>query len=245
MGRAVARALRAIPPGPCFAAALTIARAAAPILVRVRAATRLGASRLDEPIATALFVVLGYLHAKKTRFNVPFRVEGDVSLTVPGNTRAGILVAAPASALNTLLARFVYEHHSEPLVVAAELDSYPILGTATSIPCLRISPTYMLTVRTALAQNRVVLAMVEQTRSSRRTVDFDTTRGRVFVADSLIRLASHCGARICFATNHLGHNGEVVITLESPQPAGTRTADSDVAAFVSFMQRHIAARQAA
>lgn len=151
----------------------------------------------------------------------------------------------PFSALNSLMMRVLHEQHPDMAVVTSSRLLYESIGGEAKIQVIARSSTFMVSIRQALARGTLVAAMIERWESGRRTVKFPTAAGSMLAADALIRVAARCGARVCFAAVRLDGDGLVTIALDAPPDDTPRSPETDVAAYVAFVQRHVSASAAA
>jgi lauroyl/myristoyl acyltransferase len=207
----------------------------------LRSAPRLATpGHIDTPTTVLLQKLLARLDLAGCRFSAPARVKGAEALSAAMAEGHGVMAVGIDSVLNPLMVRYFHEQQLQPLVVATN-DPYHLPGTSTSIPSLQTRYGFMVRVRSALADGRLVMAKLDQAQSGRRSMSFETDGRAVVAADPLIRLATRWKARLCLAAIHLEEDGSLKITLELP-PATSRSADADVAAFVAFQQRFITER---
>ena len=243
-GRTLTSPLRVVPYPRRFAAALRVSRGLTPVLHRLRDGARVHRGLTDTPLASTLFSVLSQMNRSGTPFPLPVRVEGSVDLLAPREDGRGLLVVGPFSTLNSLMMRFLRRHRPDMSVVAASRLPYECIGAAATIPVIGRTPAFMVGVRDALARGELVAAMIEAGQSGRRTIEFPTARGAVMASDALVRLAARIGARLCFAAVRLDGGGTVTVALDAPPETGRRSAEADLAAYVSFVQRFVAASAA-
>ena len=243
-GRALGSALRVVPPGRRFAAALAAARTLSPVLHRLPLGARLPRGHTDTPLASALFSVLSHMHRRGITFPLPVRVEGSTEILAPRDGR-GLLVVGPFSTLNSLMMRFLHRHRPDMTIVTGNRLRYECIGDEATIPVIGKGPSFMVGVRQALGRGALVAAMIERWESGRRTVEFPTAGGPMLAADALVRLAARCDARVCFAAVRLDGDGAVVVALEAGPEIAPRSADADIAAYVAFVQRLVAESAAA
>ncbi|MEW5929962.1 MAG: hypothetical protein AB1941_21110 [Gemmatimonadota bacterium] len=239
-GRTLGSALRVVPYERRFAAALAMARTLSPVLHRLLVGARLPRGHTDTPLASALFSVLGHMHRRRIPFPLPVRVEGSAEILAPRDGR-GLLVVGPFSALNSPMMRFLHRHRPDMTVVTGNRLRYECIGDEATIPVICRGPAFMVGVRQALARGGLVAAMIERWEPGRRTVGFPTARGPMLAADALVRLAARCDARLCFAAVRLDGDGAVTVALGAPPEGAPRSAEADLAAYVAFVQRLVAA----
>ena len=238
-GAMLARVLGALPETRRFDAAVRMARVLVPALRLGPVPAGLRPSKLDTPLATVLSLILNQVHRRAVAFTPRIEVDGDPDvLTGRGQ---GVLVVGPYSKLNSLLIRYFHEHHPRMVVVTATDDVYQGLGSRAPVPHVTLSPSFMVTLRHALATDALVSAMIETEPGARRTFEFPTARGPMHASDALIRLAARCGARLAFASIELTPGGALRVVLRAPATDAPRSAARDVAAYIGFVQERAAA----
>ena len=238
-GAVLARVLGAAPRARRYDVAVRMARVLAPALRLASMPGGFRPSKLDTPVATVLSLLLNQLHRRALEFTPRFEVDGDPELLT--GRGQGVVVVGPYSKLNSLLIRYFHEHHPRMLVVTASDDAYQRLGTRATVPHVALSPTFMVTLRHALASDTLVSAMIETEPGARRTLEFPTAKGPMYASDALVRLAERCGARLAFASIELATGGALRVVLRAPTSDGPRTVGRDVAAYVAFVQERAAA----
>lgn len=241
-GAMLARTVGAFPRERRFDVAIHIARALTPVLRRIpMPAGPQFTSKLDTPAATTLSLLLGMMNRRGIEFTPRVRVEGDLDgLTGPGQ---GVLVVAPYSKLNSIGVRFFHEHRPGTTVVTAIDRDYHGLGSRATVPRIVTKRTFMVNLRHALAGEALAFAMIETTSDARGAVCFPTAKGPMFAVDGLLRFAARVDVQLTFASVELAPEGAVRIVLGAPPRDEPRTADGDLAAYIRFVQKRVAASQ--
>jgi lauroyl/myristoyl acyltransferase len=230
--------IRLLPRRLRFRTAILIARAAAPLLrftgvVQMRAAMRI--ETIPEIVAYHVLEVL-------TRHGVAF----DPVIRTPGLERfaaglelgRGVLLVSPHSMLATLTVRSLYDIGIR--VIAISPAAMIVQGTSVAVRVIGNSPGFLLEARDLLRRNEVVGAMIDRSEvTGRNTFEVDTVKGPIVVADALIRLAVRSGAAIVFMASRMA-GGKIVIEHVTPAAEESRSAEGVTAAFITFLQDHLA-----
>ena len=230
--------MRFLPVRLRFRSAVMIAWAATPLLRW----TKIVRERLAMRMETAREIVTYHLLDVLTRHGVAFdpavRMIGVERIDEGLAIGRGVLVVGPHSMLSILSLRSHFDRGMDVTVIAA--DPLKIPGTSVMSKVIEPSFTYLLGVRTILRANGLVCAMIDRDAPLfKTTFEVMTAQGPVVVADALIRLAVRSEASVVFMAARIA-SGELVIAYDAPSAEASRSAESVTAAFVSFLQNHVA-----
>ena len=177
-----ATAMRLVPRRYRFDAAFAVARAAVPLFRRTEAYWEQERIGFDEPHEIALHFVLNALTRKGTRFDPVIAVKGYEELERAYATGKGVLVVGPHAALTLLMIRHFYDRGLDPVVISPD-PRMRVGGTAVTARTVQPSATFLIKTRSRLRRGELVCAMPDRAEHhGPRTVEFDTSIGRVIVA---------------------------------------------------------------
>ncbi|HEX8619161.1 MAG TPA: hypothetical protein VF911_16390 [Thermoanaerobaculia bacterium] len=200
-------------------------------------------NRLRTRVETAREIVTFHLLEALTHHGVAFdprlRTAGLEDFEAALAQERGLLIVGLHSMLSMLALRALRDMGKEATVIAPN----PVLIPGTAVVARTIAPsfTYLLEVRRALRENEIVVAMVDRARRpSRTTMAVPTAQGPILIVDALMQLATRTGTPILFSATRL-RGREFVITHRAPSPEQSQSPEAVTAAFITFLQDHVAA----
>jgi len=240
-GIVVSTAVRLLPRGMRFRAAIAIARIAT-LLLRFTGIVR---QRLGMRMETAREIVtyqlLEILTRNGVRFDPAVRTIGWEHVTNALASGRGVLMVAPHAMLSTFILWLLTDTGAEMNVVSAA--PMLVMGTGAPVSIINAAPAFLLQVRKVLRANGLVGAMIDRdVVTSRSTFEVPTDGGPVVIADALLQVAFRMNAAVVFHVGHL-HDGEIVVTFDVPSPDESRSVEGITEAFISFLQKHVAVLQ--
>ena len=225
--------LRAVPRRRRFAIVLGLAR------MMARVAPRAGLLGTQYPLESARDVVFVHLLKLLRRDRVPYdpvvKPEGIGRLDEAVACGRGVLLVGPHTRVTAEATIHYLLASGYPLTVVIRPGADALDESEFTIPQIRRSPHFLFAVREALGEGRTVFAMIDRYAAAPGTVPIETTSGTVHVADSLLRLATRCGARVVFLASRTERDG-VSCTVEAPPPDGT--SEDYMRAFARFLQSY-------
>jgi hypothetical protein len=237
-----AAAMRLVPRPYRFGAAVSVARASAPLLRLTNAFREQELKGFDGPREIALHFVLNALTRNGARFDPVIEVEGLAELERVCASGAGVLVLGPHAALTLLMIRLFYDRGLNPVVITPD-PGMRAAGTTSAVQTVQPSPTFLVKTRDRLRRGELVCAMPDRAEHhGARTIEFVTVSGRVIVAPALMHVAARCGARVLFTEVH-ADGGSVVGTIQAP--ANASSGDAITEDFMAFVRARAEARRSA
>lgn len=228
-------AMEAIPRHRRFGAVLGLSRTIAPLAPR----NGLGLILHNRsPLESTRDIVFVQLLALLNRYQIPFdpevTVEGIEKLDEAVAAGRGVLLAGPHTHVS-ILTTIRHLHDSGYPLSAVTLGAFDRpAGKRSKIPEIPHSPHFLLEVREALGQGRLVFAMIDRYTAVPGTVPVETRGGTVHVADALFRLAARCGARVVFVASRTERD-RVSCTLDAPREG---SSDDYMREFARFIQEY-------
>jgi hypothetical protein len=151
----------------------------------------------------------------------------------------GVLLAGPHTRLSQIAVRHLRKAGYDLVAVSSSPSSVPRPPRA-GVPHIHVSPHFLVAVREALVQGRVVFAQIDHDAAiPGRTVEVRTSMGNLNVSDALLRLASRCQARTLFIASRGTSDGlECAIVSPVAEP-GSRPDPVGLDDFSRFLQGHV------
>ncbi|HEX8670435.1 MAG TPA: hypothetical protein VF710_01025 [Longimicrobium sp.] len=168
------------------------------------------------------------------RIHVPGLAELDEAVAAG----RGVLLAGPHTRLSQIAVRHLRRAGYDLVAVSSSPGSVP--RTPRGVPHIHVSPYFLVAVREALVQGRVVFAQIDHDAAiPGRTVEVHTGMGKLNVSDALLRLASRCRARTLFIASRGTADGfECSIVSPTAEP-GSRPDPVGLDDFSRFLQGHV------
>jgi lauroyl/myristoyl acyltransferase len=236
-----AAAMRLMPRCYRFGVAMLIARAAVPLLRWTAAYREQEMMGFDSPHEIALHFALNALTRNGTRFDPVVAVKGYEEFERAYAAGKGVLVIGPHAALTLLMIRLFYDRGLDPVVVSPD-SRMRVGGTDVTVRTVLPSPTFLVRTRSSLRRGELVCAMPDRgEHKGRRTVEFDTAKGRVIVAPALMQVAARCGARVVFTEVH-AEGRALVGTIAAPSAASAVAGDAITREFMEFVRARAESR---
>jgi lauroyl/myristoyl acyltransferase len=156
---------------------------------------------------------------------------------------SGVLLAGPHTRLSQIAVRHLRWAGYDVVAVSSSHGS--VRRSPRGVPHIPVSPHFLVAVREALVQGRVVFAQIDHDAAiPGRTVEVHTAMGTLNVSDALLRLASRCRARTLFIASRGTPDG-LECTIVSPvAESGSRPEPVGLDDFSRFLQGHVHGLQA-
>jgi lauroyl/myristoyl acyltransferase len=242
-GLCFALAMRLVPRGRRFGAAVLVARAAAPLIRRTQAYREQRRNNVDGVSEIALHFVLNTLTKNGTEFDPVIAVNGYEGLERALAAGRGVLLITPHTALSLLMVRLFHDAGLDPVVVAVD-PQMRVSGTRVRAQTVQPSRTFLVETRSRLRGGKLVCAMPDRPdHQEGRTIEFGTANGPVIIATPLMHLAARCGAEVLFIETHFDGRG-VAANFAAPAPESAGSADAVTRDFIEFVRAHVEARSA-
>jgi hypothetical protein len=194
--------------------------------------------RVETPREIVTFHLLEILTRHGVTFDPVVRHLGEASFDQAVARGSGVLLVGPHSMLSLLALRPNVESGQKTFVVSPV--PLQVLGTSTFAQIVEPSFTYLLAVRKLLRENAIVTAMIDRdVVGSRKTFAVPTEKGPIVIANALIDVAARIGTPVVFIAARI-IAGEIVITNAAPPAEAARSTEAITAAFVAFLQEHVA-----
>jgi hypothetical protein len=172
------------------------------------------------------------------RIHVPGLAELDEAVAAG----RGVLLAGPHTRLSQIAVRHLRGAGYDLVAVSSSPGSVP--RPPRGVPHIHVSPHFLVAVREALVQGRVVFAQIDHEAAiPGRTVEVHTGMGKLNVSDALLRLAARCQARTLFIASRGTADG---FECSIVSPAGESSSRPDPVGlddFSRFLQGHVYAVQ--
>ncbi|HKO56282.1 MAG TPA: hypothetical protein VJ276_10420 [Thermoanaerobaculia bacterium] len=223
--------MRVIPRRYRFAIARVAAETLRPLVRRSGRFREQLRFRMDTDREVALHHALTAMTISGTPFDPPLTVVNVDQLNEELMAGRGVFFAGTHMVLMPLVFRHLHDRGIIPFVVTASPAA--ILGTRAETHAVAPSPESLMQVRGLLRDGAVLTAMLDRAEETddRRTIEVETSAGKLRIRDTLLRLAMRCNAAIFFISAHIEPRGGISIVLQK--------ADADpVAEFMAFVRRH-------
>lgn len=209
--------MRGIPRRRRFAAARWAASLAAPLLFNRVVPTGIRKqSALDSDRDYVLSLILALLKRSRVELTPPVALAGLQHLSAAVAAGRGVLLAGPHTLLTMLAVRQIHALGYDIVAVTRNRFGIPA-GERSAIPHIVVSPMFLIAVREALLQGRIVYAMIDHRDPvPGKTETLDVDGCPVHVSDALLRLAARCNALPLFIASRT--EGEVVSSVIVPPP---------------------------
>jgi hypothetical protein len=222
--------MRAVPRRYRFAVARLAAETLRPFVrrsVRFRNQLRFG---MDTDREVALHHALKAMTSSGTPFDPPLTMVNVEQLYEELTAGRGVFIAGTHMLLMPLAFRHLHDQGIIPFAVAA--SPIAILGTRSEMRIIAPSPESLMQVRAVLRDGAVLTAMLDgpEDTGDRRTIEIETSAGKLRIRDTLLRLAARWNAAIFFVSAHLEPRGGISIVLQ-------KAAADPVGEFVAFVQK--------
>lgn len=218
--------MRLVPRRFRFRAMLLAARVITPFLRR---------TAVDRAEDVAVHILSHVLTKNGVAFDPVVEWEGYDDLVRAYGEGKGLLLASPHAALGLLSIRQNYDHGLRPITITSHPTRIP--GTSIVHETIQPSPTFFVTAKQRLKEGRLVGAMIDRGEpTDGRTVEFETSAGRLIVSPALLELAVRCGARIAFVAARADRRrviGRFAV-------ATGETSEELMSEFVDFVRAHLA-----
>lgn len=195
---------RLVPRRMRFRLAITISRLLAPLATRAHA---MPADQMARVLARAMMWT-------RTRYDPRPRIDApaDVIETV---ARSGAIFVTGHFPLGWMLARYLFDNGLWPAIVKALPDADPFIwGTAVPDEVIVPAPTFLIRVRTILAEKRPVIMAID----SNGPREFATPLGTRNVSTVSFDFARKLGVPMFFACVRLARKGEPLIYIRRIEP---------------------------
>lgn len=169
------------------------------------------------------------------RIHVPGLAELDEAVAA----RGGVLLAGPHTRLSQIAVRHLRKAGYDVVAVSSSPPSVSRSQRAR-VPHIHVSPHFLVAVREALVQGRVVFAQIDHEAAiPGRTVEVHTGMGKLNVSDALLRLASRCQARTLFIASRGTRDGVECAIVSPAAESGSRPDPVGLDDFSRFLQEHV------
>jgi lauroyl/myristoyl acyltransferase len=156
---------------------------------------------------------------------------------------SGVLLAGPHTRLSQIAVRHLRKAGYDIVAVSSSHGSVPM--SPRGVPHIPVSPHFLVAVREALVQGRVVFAQIDHDAAiPGRTVEVHTAMGKLNVSDALLRLASRCRARTLFIASRGTSDGFECTIVSPAAESGSRPDPVGMDDFSRFLQGHVQGVQA-
>jgi hypothetical protein len=151
---------------------------------------------------------------------------------------SGVLLAGPHTRLTQIAVRHLRKAGYD--VVAVSSSHASVRRSRAGVPYIHVSPHFLVAVREALVQGRVVFAQIDHDAAiPGRTVEVHTGMGKLNVSDALLRLASRCQARTLFIASRGTSDGLECAIVSPVAESGSRPDPVGLDDFSRFLQGHV------
>ncbi len=172
-------------------------------------------------------------------YDLRIDVQGLAELDEAVAGGSGVLLAGPHTRLSQIAVRHLRRAGYDVVAVSSSPPSVPRSPRA-GVPHIHVSPHFLVAVREALVQGRVVFAQIDHEAAiPGRTVEVQTGMGTLNVSDALLRLASRCGARTLFIASRGTRDGFECAIVSPGAGAGSRPDPVGLDNFSRFLQGHV------
>lgn len=157
---------------------------------------------------------------------------------------SGVLLAGPHTRLSQIAVRHLRRAGYDVVAVSSSHASFR-RPPGAGVPHIHVSPHFLVAVREALVQGRVVFAQIDHDAAiPGRTVEVRTGMGTLNVSDALLRLAARCQARTLFIASRGTADGFECAIVSPVAESGSRPDPVGMDDFSRFLQGHVDGVQA-
>lgn len=150
-------------------------------------------------------------------YDAPLSVGGLAELDEATAAGRGVMLVGPHTRLTQLIVRHLRTAGRDVVAVGSAARAPGDPGRPV-VPRIVVSPYFLVAVREALAQGRVVFAMIDHEAAvAGKTVPISLPGGNLHVSDALLRLAARCDARTLFIASRGTADG-ISCTIAAPRP---------------------------
>lgn len=231
---AVSLIFKAIPRRLRFRAMVQFSRLMRPVVARTYAFStreKLGTDRVQE---TTLELIMTELTRRGVEFDPLVEIDGLEYYPRPGDDHPRLLIGAHMM-LNSLIARHLYDHGMIIGAITAETAMrYP--GTKVPVDAITPADARLFEVRRRLRNGGIVSALIDREIPERRTLEFETSNGKLVVSTALLQVGLRMNAHIVFFGTRMRDDDSIVMTL---RPAEETTVEALAAEFAAFIDELI------
>lgn len=177
-------------------------------------------------------------------YDLRVHVAGLAELDEAVAAGSGVLLAGPHTRLSQIAVRHL-QRAGYDLVAVSSSPASVQRPPRSGIPHIHVSPHFLVAVREALVQGRVVFAQIDHDAAiPGKTVEVHTSMGTLNVSDALLRLASRCQARTLFIASRGTSDGLECAIVSPVAESGSRPDAVGMDEFSRFVHGHVHGVQA-